>query len=572
MKRNSTYKFIAAAMAGVMLTGLFGCGSASGVDTSAESGTAAGTESGAEAASAGAADVYWFSDVTGWGPNGWEKGVTTSPFLDAVKEETGITFTIEQPPTDADTKLGLMIASNDLPDLISITDADTIKQLIQSGKVWSMEEFLQTYDPESHLLTDFPEDIKKAVTYKFGGWYSVPSHMNSNDNRKVNPPSSQVYVDNVTKGHNSAIMFNQTIMDELGITQEDVQTEEGFYQACELVKNSGYTVDGQSVFPVMLHADKWINSSLDGVIAETFGVAPVDEEGNYRHKELNPGYKKALSFVNNLIRNGYLDINSLTIDEAALKTYIEGGRVFCWIGNPAQSSKKETVPFVSYGPILAETKARPIVPVSLQAGSGWIQTFVSKDCENPEQIAKMLSFATSREGMFLNEYGVEGVDYTLDDKGIATRTEEGNQRFETDYKKNIALWPFANTDFAWSTQAPPAEGTDGAVFNQVSTAIGKYEDTYIYDSDLLSFQDGNVIEPSSDLGIKVSQVKSYLESQKAKIVSATTDEQFEKEYESMLETLEGYSITEIDAEYNKTLQQNYEAYGETIENVNADLY
>lgn len=572
MKRNSTYKFIAAAMAGVMLTGLFGCGSASGVDTSAESGTAAGTESGAEAASAGAADVYWFSDVTGWGPNGWEKGVTTSPFLDAVKEETGITFTIEQPPTDADTKLGLMIASNDLPDLISITDADTIKQLIQSGKVWSMEEFLQTYDPESHLLTDFPEDIKKAVTYKFGGWYSVPSHMNSNDNRKVNPPSSQVYVDNVTKGHNSAIMFNQTIMDELGITQEDVQTEEGFYQACELVKNSGYTVDGQSVFPVMLHADLWIRQSLDGIIAETFGVSPVDAEGNYRHKELDPGYKKALKFVNNLIQKGYLDINSLTIDEAALKTYTEGGRVFCWIGNPAQSSKKETVPFVSYGPILAETKARPIVPISLQAGSGWIQTFVSKDCENPEQIAKMLSFATSREGMFLNEYGVEGVDYTLDDKGIATRTEEGNQRFETDYKKNIALWPFANTDFAWSTQASPAEGTDGAVMNQICTAIGKYEDTYIYDSDLLSFQDGNVIEPSSDLGIKVSQVKSYLESQKAKIVSAATDEQFEKEYESMLETLEGYSITEIDAEYNKTLQQNYEAYGETIENVNADLY
>ena len=572
MKKNYLKRVMAAALAGVMAMGVFGCGSASATDTTAESGTIAGTESGAQTASMGEAEVYWFSDVTGWGPNGWEKGVTTSPFLDAVKAETGVTFTIEQPPTDADTKLGLMIASNDLPDLISITDADTIKQLIQSGKVWSMEEFLQTYDPESHLLTDFPDDIKKAVNFKFGGWYSVPSHMNSNDNRKVNPPSSQVYVDNVTKGHNSAIMFNKTIMDELGITQEDVQTEEGFYKACELVKNSGYMIDGQSVFPVMLHADKWINSSLDGIIAETFGVAPVDADGNYRHKEMNPGYKRALKFVNNLIQNGYLDINSLTLDEAALKTYIESGRVFCWIGNPAQSSKKETVPFVSFGPILADNGARPIVPISLQAGSGWIQTFVSKDCEHPEQIAKMLSFATSREGMFLNEYGVEGVDYTLDENGIAARTEDGNKKFETDYKKNIALWPFANTDFAWSTQAPPAEGTDGAVFNQVSTAIGKYEDTYIFDSDLLSFQDGNVIEPSSDLGIKVSQVKSYLESQKAKIVSASSDEQFEKEYKSMLETLEGYSIADIDAEYNKTLQQNYEAYGEKIETVNAGIY
>ncbi|WP_455614948.1 extracellular solute-binding protein [Eisenbergiella sp.] len=574
MKKNVLKKIMAAALSGAMAIGLLACGSAAdtaNTDTSTGSTAESGTEGGAQAL-AGDAEVYWFSDVTGWGPNGWEKGVASSPLLDAIKEKTGVTFTIEQPPTDADTKLGLMIASNDLPDLISITDADTIKQLIQSGKVWSIEEFLQQYDPQSHLLTDFPEDIKTAVVRKFSGWYSIPSHMCSNDNRKVNPPSSQIYVDNVTKGHNSAIMFNQTIMDALGITQEDVQTEEGFYKACELVKNSGYTVDGQSVFPVMLHADKWITSSLDGIIAENFGVAPVDADGNFRHKEMNPGYKNALKFVNNLIRNGYLDINSLTIDEAALKTYIEGGRVFCWIGNPAQSSKKETVPFVSYGPILADNGARPIVPISLQAGSGWIQTFVSKDCKNPEQIAKMLSFATSREGMFLNEYGVEGVDYTLDENGIATRTEEGNQKYETDYKKNIALWPFANTDFAWSTQAPPAEGTDGAVFNQVSTAIGKYESTYIFDSDLLSFLDGNVVEPSSDLGIKVSQVKSYLESQKAKIVSASTQEQFEKEYESMLETLKGYSIEEIDTEYNKTLQQNYEAFGETIENVNTELY
>ena len=53
---------------------------------------------------------------------------------------------------------------------------------------------------------------------------------------------------------------------------------------------------------------------------------------------------------------------------------------------------------------------------------------------------------------------------------------------------------------------------------------------------------------------------------------ADTQEQFEKEYESMLETLKGYSIEEIDTEYNKTLQQNYEAFGETIENVNTELY
>ena len=40
----------------------------------------------------------------------------------------------------------------------------------------------------------------------------------------------------------------------------------------------------------------------------------------------------------------------------------------------------------------------------------------------------------------------------------------------------------------------------------------------------------------------------------------------------MIDTLNGYSISEIDAEYDKILQQNLEKYGKTVENVNADLY
>lgn len=67
-------------------------------------------------------------------------------------------------------------------------------------------------------------------------------------------------------------MFNKEIMDALGITQEDVQTEEGFYAACEKVKNSGYQVDGQSVLPVVLQCNLWINSSLDGIVSWNFGA------------------------------------------------------------------------------------------------------------------------------------------------------------------------------------------------------------------------------------------------------------------------------------------------------------
>lgn len=570
MIRKKSKKLLAMLLAGALAAGLTACSGASQDaaqgDKTSEQASAQGT--GAQG-TAEEVTLDWYSCVAGWGPSGWTSGVTDSPLTLALKEQYGISLNYEQPATDAETKLGLMIATGDLPDIISTADTDTVNQLVTSGMVYTMEELLKTYDPQSHLLVDFPEDIKQKVIDTWGDWYSLPSHLESPDMREVYTPNG-LFLDGLDYGHNSAIMFNETIMKELGITLEDVQTEKGFYEACEKVKSSGHVVGGQSVIPVVLHANLWIEQSLDAIISETFGVVPVDENGSYRHIEMDPGYKNALYFVNQLIRNGYLDVNSLTLDEAAIKVDLEGGRVFCWIGNPAQSSKKETVPWVSAGPILADNGATPVAPVNQQAGRGWIQTFVSKSCKNPEAAAKLLSFGSSEEGLALNEFGVEGEDFEFVD-GIAIFTEAGLAKREEDYANNMGLWPFANTDYAYSTKPEP-DHTDEYYHLVITAAIAKHDSTYMYDSGLIDFAKGTVLEPSSNLGIMLSQADNYLESQKAKIVSAASDELFEQEYQNMINTLTSYSISEIDAEYDKLLQQEFSKYGRTIENVNADLY
>lgn len=322
--------------------------------------------------------------------------------------------------------------------------------------------------------------------------------------------------------------------------------------------------------PVMFHCNLWIDTSLDGVLSANFGVLPVDEEGNYRHKELAPGYKEALKFMNTCLQKGYADVNTLTIDETAMGSYLQADRVFCWIGNQAQADKTGKN-WVSFGPIAAENGASPAIGINQSAGTGWIQTMVSKDCAEPEKIAKMLSWSTSREGLMMHYYGVEGVNYTIDDKGIVTLTEEGQKIAEDDYKSNVLLWPFANTSFERNTEAVPDPASNRGVEVQLMPAMGKYEKTYIYDSALINFKD-TLIEPSSDLGIALSQVKSYLESQKAKIVTAASDEAFETEYQNMRSTLEGYKIAEIDAAYDKAYKENCEKMGKTIEDVNAKLY
>lgn len=583
MKRRMLQQICALALTGTMLLGLTACGSSSPdtpaqtPDNSAEENSSSAEETkdtGAEsAASSGSGDVselYWFSDVSGWGPATANWSVDESPATVYIEENLGLSLNIEQPPTDASTKLGLMLASGELPDVMSITDSDMYKQLVEADKVWDMQTFLETYDPDSHLLKDFPADIRQALTDVYGDWYSYPSHMESKNNREVFPPDDQIWVDVVEKGSNGCIMFNKEIMDAVGITPEDVQTEEGFLAACEKVKASGHQVDGQSVLPVVLQCNLWINTSLDGIVSNTFGVLPVDDEGNYRHSELNPLYKNALKFLNTLIQREYLDVNTLTIDETALKTYLDAKRVFCWIGNQAQQDKTN-MPWVSYGPILASNGAKPVIGLNGEAGTGWIQTLVSKDCKNPEKIAKLLSWASSREGLLVNYYGEEGTDYTIDDKGIVTRTEEGTKRLAEEYDNNVLMWPFANTSFERHTEPVPDPASNRGVEVALMPAFGKNENTYIYNTAVLDFRNNTVIEPSSDLGIKLSQVDSYLEAQKAKIVTASSDAEFEKEYQNMLDTLESYSIADIDAEYDKIYKEYCEKKGTSIENVNAGL-
>lgn len=463
----------------------------------------------------------WFSDVSGWGPANWN-GVSSSPLLDTLKSDFGASFEIEQPATDAPTKLALMIATNDLPDLMSITDSTTIAQLIESGYVYTIPEFFEKYDPESHLLVDFPEDVKKAIVDAYGDFWFFPSHMESVQHRETYPLCSEAYVNNVVYGQNSAIMFNQKIMDDLGLTREDVQTQSAFMATLQKVKDSGYTVNGNPVIVATMNANLWL-SSLNGVMSDSFGIVPVDAEGNYRRIEMNPGFKEVLKFTNDMVRGGYMDLDILTLDENALVTYIEAGQVFCWFGNPAQADLSVSN-MTSFGPILSDTGAVPTVGINSQAGTGWIKTFVSKSCKNPEVLAKALSFATSDEGLWLNYYGVRDVDYTVQEDGTMVRTEEGLKRYNENYSANIWLWPFNDTDFFWCTTPGPDKQSDGAngsdmAYSIACSALGRYESTYIYNSGLLTTVNSEPLEASSDLGIKYAQIKNYLQSQKAKIIS-----------------------------------------------------
>lgn len=116
--------------------------------------------------------VVWFSDVDFWNPpSKWDTSEDT--ITGGITKATGLEFEMNIPAGDGSTKLALMIVNGNLPDIMSLTDSTTIKELVDSGQVWQMEEFLQTYDPESHLLNGgYAEDIKQNLIERDGDWYA----------------------------------------------------------------------------------------------------------------------------------------------------------------------------------------------------------------------------------------------------------------------------------------------------------------------------------------------------------------------------------------------------------------
>ena len=94
----------------------------------------------------------WFSDVSFWTPpTQWD--LDENSVTGGITKATGLQFDMNIPAEDGTTKMALMIVSGELPDVISITDTNSIKELTDSDLVWDLDEFLSLYDPDSHLIS-----------------------------------------------------------------------------------------------------------------------------------------------------------------------------------------------------------------------------------------------------------------------------------------------------------------------------------------------------------------------------------------------------------------------------------
>lgn len=500
-----------------------------------------------------------FCDIAHWKIPDWsvEEGSITG----TITEKTGLALDIITPSQEADTQLKIMLVDDELPDIISLTDATTISQLVTSGKVWRLDELLSTYLPSSHLLSAFPEDIKRELIKRDGAWYSLPSHLNSADAREQ--WKSSEYTENMIRyNDNNAIMWNLALLDRLDLTVDELQTEEQVLAACEAAKD--LETDAGPVIPALVDGKMYLDPTMKFLLG-SFGAEWVDEDGHYKDIYLQPEARDALRFLNTLMRNGCVTPDQLVMEITDTQRLLSSGRVLCFIGNAANTGVDYNE-WISSGPILSSGGAMPVLGKNLRASTGWCQTFVSKSCENPTQVAAFLDYMTSEEGMTLWVYGVEGVHFTMGEDGSYIRTEAW-QNAHIDYQQTGlgAWWMFANSAWERSVLPPPDEAQrheDG-----IYTAYGRSEHTRIYDVSLLTMPTG-LIPLESEEGRIQQAVERWKQEQVTQIVLAEDTTEFQRCYDQFIQGLYDLEIERLDAKLDEGYQANCREYGDSISKVN----
>ena len=107
-------------------------------------------------------------------------------------------------------------------------------------------------------------------------------------------------------------------------------------------------------------------------------------------------------------------------------------------------------------------------------GVGW-GVGITKDCENPEAAVKFLDYICSEEGQTLIHWGVEGINYEVDENGNRYRTQEEIDKSKTDkdYAKNTGVGYYVGN--GWPHYSNGVLDSNGQPFTTTTTDTLKAE-------------------------------------------------------------------------------------------------
>lgn len=503
-------------------------------------------------------------------------GADNSVVADKIYEETGIRINFQTPLNDDGQMLNTILNSGKMPDLITINVSNTTRvQMQEEGYAYPVGGLAERWAPG--LTDNFSDEIAQIYAATDGECYGIPSLYYSYDDIEAFKSQGQILQSN------ASFIARKDYLDWYTSTYPgaDPTTPSGFIEMCKAVKkqfNVKYTI-----------ATDAFTTTADNTaiyrLAQYFAVPRENPDGTLTYLEGQEGFYDCLAFLNECWREGLIDETNFSNTKNQQSNIVQRGSCFVFMGVPqdygtaikefARTGGSEYVGIV----ITNENGDAPVM--ADLSGNGDMFTMVTKDCDRPDRVAKLLDYLTSEEGQMLCFFGVEGEHWNYTVRPGERVTEDG---MEKTFVFGRAEW----TDEVWKKINNKTTADLGILsfqlmcVNKAQKKLAMFDEEELYNwATYLVYNCKAVLsdwvysfKPLSVANIRDANGKNYLEittkatnlqllwrERVSQIITANSEADCRSAYLSALARAEQYGCKEVLEYDNDTFQRIKKIYG-----------
>lgn len=583
--KNSLLKALAAVMAASMILTVAGCGGG-GSSSTAGSSTSSKTESSA-AESTDGGDAS--SEVTGSsGPDD-----TTEPYeFDAyysyqgsvkpwgedaaskyMNEKFNIKVNYSCPEADADSKLNLMISSDDLPDVIILDRNANWLKLINLGKLVDINTL--KYEGCS-FDEDILESTQKLLSVN-GGLYGIPNWARKG-----------------ATGGNMSWMVNHDVYEQLG--SPELKTLEDLHQFMLDAKDKGVkTSDDQSIFPWLPRQDDNGFYTVSAIYRSYGNPNLIDTYWSQADNDVklavyDDNYIAALKIANQWYKEGLFPETTYTDSNDQFVEKLSNGRAAITYYDFSQDDTNHFRTLLqekdgnTYDLLGWELKDSPIYPAAdgvdyvygEEGGTvGWNVNCITTKAENPQRIFDLYTWMLTKDGSINMMYGPEGGLWEGKDEEGNPILKKPEEELTSDEKNAAGCWFWSQpahsdnvdlTKYAVNEQQP--EGSRSWVIS-IQDHVFTPEDSIhpaIPGQKFLTDENTGLsleIDPTEDLGMARQAITDECKMRIPQIIMASDDATFDKLVQDLKDFAESNQVHDIEKIYTDKRASNIELQGYT---------
>jgi ABC-type glycerol-3-phosphate transport system substrate-binding protein len=518
----------------------------------------------------------------------------TGEIIQQVYQATGVHLRWILPPSEALERLNIMLATDDLPDLIVFDNPTVMQQFIDAGKLLDLEDLMKANAPQAYTLNfasfrDRIRNSKDDKMYFLPGWYDFGDAADP----LFFPETATTYT------------ARTGLLEELGwYNPKDLDS------IFTLLQISKERYPERAPLALALGPQGHL-SQLNQIGAGAYGLtyegSNIILDGNdIKYFSDVPQMKEWYAYLNKIHRAGLLDVESPVMSSQMLKEKVVAGKIFSWFGHGWEAGSE----FIAYMESIgsdeqcdwyfhprANDSVKKTTYAPYTRGLHTAGVTLTKKNRDPARFFKFYEYLNTEEGYlasagivnfdFTGENTVEntvGYDYIVlndqpeirpgmkrivisewtghswnDDenwwwnRGLDSFPEfrygEGNHplgKYDYTGDMDVGMWWDDNTKRIYG-----AYGMTGLNYWQIMTDTGS-------DITLIS---GLVLEPDSDETVAQLTMEEYLKTQLPRIIVADTERQFETLWQEMNNRLRSDGKDKFVAKKNELYKQRLEDWG-----------